>query len=841
MGHAMKRLKGIFVYTAVLCLISSGFSAGLHAQEISSEAAEILAGEPRKMSLPDEDVPQYPLRPPGTSSPRVTLCTFLTNVEQFIEDWRRNDQHAMNSWAYFRAMETLDLSATPHNSSWAVKTERLLLLKEILDRLELPRDTEIPGDLEVADGAMTQWTIPDTRLTISRIKDGPRAGEFLFSADSIQRLGAFYRQVQRLPYKARATMNVYEDYRNLMHSGLESRLHGQARDRLRGVDTSNPRATLEGFLYGVNRAYELAQQAEAALTATPPTITKAQAREIETQAHHFLRRARATLDLSQVPETLRGPVSTEAALQLKEILDRVPLPLLDAVPDALIVEAVRKERRDGESRSSEAFRWTYPDTEIEIVEIMEGERQGQFLFSAATVSRLNDMYDKARDLPYRTDDTGLVAKAYLYPGTSPGFYSEYIATPGYLVPHIHFLSGILDHLPDWLNMLHSGQTIWQWIALLVCILAVALAAYVIFLAIGRLAGRLRSPWQYWPGILAPAIVAMILRTAIHFVDYDLKITGRVIAIVETGGHAIATALLAWMVLRLSKAIAETIIASPKIDPEGIQASYIRSLFGLAGFLGLAAIVVDGLSRLGVSLIPLLTGLGIGGLALALAARPTIANIIGSFMIFADNPYRVGQRIKVMKQDGIVETIGLRSTKIRLLTGHLTSIPNEKMASLEIENIGQRPYIRRLFNMTIPYDLPPEKISRSLEILREILAVPNAPDPQPIEPTGEPANSAATEDNAKPHPNTAINQPDFPPRVYFNDFNADSLNILVIYWYHPPEYWEYLEHTTWINLQIVERFNAEGIDFAFPTQTVHLAGDDKRALTVGHREIRPSSS
>lgn len=99
-----------------------------------------------------------------------------------------------------------------------------------------------------------------------------------------------------------------------------------------------------------------------------------------------------------------------------------------------------------------------------------------------------------------------------------------------------------------------------------------------------------------------------------------------------------------------------------------------------------------------------------------------------------------------------------------------------------------------------------------------------------------AETAATEGEAEqpPHPNEAINQPDFPPRVFFNDFNADSLNILVVYWFHPPEYWDYLEHAHWINVQIMERSKAEGIDFAFPTQTLHLAGDEKRPLTVGQR-------
>jgi MscS family membrane protein len=211
---------------------------------------------------------------------------------------------------------------------------------------------------------------------------------------------------------------------------------------------------------------------------------------------------------------------------------------------------------------------------------------------------------------------------------------------------------------------------------------------------------------------------------------------------------------------------------------------------------------------------------------------------------------VGQRVKVMGQDGTVESIGLRSTKIRLLSGHLTSIPNEKMAAVEIENIAQRPFIKRVLNVTITYDTPPEKINRAVEILREILAVPEPPEVESTESseavaetagTEELVETVATEGEPAPHPNEPINQPNFPPRVYFNDLNADSLNILVIYWYHPPLYWDYLEHAQWVTLQIMERFNAKGIDFAFPTQTLHLAGDDKRALTVGQRWVSNDES
>ena len=717
-----------------------------------------------------------------------------------------------------------------------MRTERLSLLKEVLDRIELPPESEIPGKAEVADGALTQWTIPDTSITIERIAQGPQAGQFLFSADTVERLDRLYRNTKHLPYKPGATGGWYEQWlrsERSMHA-----LRREMRNRPKPVDTSNPRATLEGFLDSLNRAHALIAKADAALKATPPAMTKAEAQEVEIRAGHLLRRATATLDLSQVPEALREDRGVESALQLKEIIDRTLLPPLDSVPNAQMVAVAREQTGASASGSAGPVRWRYPNTEIEIVEIMEGERQGQFLFSAGTVSRIGEFYERIRDLPYREDVVDRVNYEYPSPGKSEGFYEAYISTPGYLVPRSHFLGRLVDELPDWLKRVRGGQTVWQWIGLLLAVLAVSLAGYGVFRVIKRLAAKARSPLDEWLLILAPIIVALIVIAVVDFLDNDLKITGDVLAAVTAGGQLVVVAMTAWVVLHLFKAIAETIIALPHIRKEGVDASLLRLGGNIVGFLLGAWVLMEGVHELGVDIVPLLAGLGIGGLALALAARPTIENIIGSFMIFADKPYKVGQRVKVMGQDGFVESIGLRSTKIRQLSGHLTSIPNEKMASVEVENIGRRPYIRRISNIAIPYDTPPDKINRAVEIVREVLAVPGAPAPQTTDATGALAETAPTEGEAEqpPHPNETINQPDFPPRVFFNDFNPASFNILVIYWYHPPEYWDYLEHAHWINVQIAERFKDEGIDFAFPTQTLHLAGDEKRPLTVGQRWV-----
>ena len=199
--------------------------------------------------------------------------------------------------------------------------------------------------------------------------------------------------------------------------------------------------------------------------------------------------------------------------------------------------------------------------------------------------------------------------------------------------------------------------------------------------------------------------------------------------------------------------------------------------------------------------PLLASLGIGGLAVALAAKDSIANFFGTLTILFDKPFQVGERIIIDNYDGEVEHVGFRSTRIRLLTGHLVTIPNEKVVNSGLENIGKRPHVRWSTNIGITYNTPPEKIEKAVEIIREILA-----------------------DHEGIHP-------DFPPRVYFNGFNDWSLNIMILVRYHPPNYWDlqaWIERTC---LEITRRFSAESIEFAFPTRTLHLHTEAKRSLKV----------
>lgn len=196
---------------------------------------------------------------------------------------------------------------------------------------------------------------------------------------------------------------------------------------------------------------------------------------------------------------------------------------------------------------------------------------------------------------------------------------------------------------------------------------------------------------------------------------------------------------------------------------------------------------------------IVAGLGIGGLAVALAAQETIKNFFGSLVILADKPFELGDRIVVDAHDGRVESLGFRSTRLRTLDGELVTFPNGELANKTIRNIGKRPYIRRVTDLALPYDTPPEKVGRALAIVKDVL-----------------------------HNHEGMH-PDFPPRVHFNAFKDAALNLQIIFWYHPGDWWACLAFTERFNLEIFRRFAAEGIEFAFPTQTVYVAGDPRRPL------------
>jgi MscS family membrane protein len=200
----------------------------------------------------------------------------------------------------------------------------------------------------------------------------------------------------------------------------------------------------------------------------------------------------------------------------------------------------------------------------------------------------------------------------------------------------------------------------------------------------------------------------------------------------------------------------------------------------------AAVVIA--DNLHIEVKGLLASLSIGGLALGLAAQDTVANLFGAVAVFVDKPFRLGDRIKLADVDGTVEAIGLRSTRVRNLDGFLITIPNKTMGNSTITNISRRPNIKTEMNIGLVYDTTVPQLRKALAILEEVY---------------------------RAHPKT------FDLVVAFNKFADSWLNIQVVHFWNGLDSKEYSSGMQELNLAVKERFDREGIDFAFPTQTLHF--------------------
>jgi MscS family membrane protein len=209
--------------------------------------------------------------------------------------------------------------------------------------------------------------------------------------------------------------------------------------------------------------------------------------------------------------------------------------------------------------------------------------------------------------------------------------------------------------------------------------------------------------------------------------------------------------------------------------------------------------------LGYDVKAIMAGLGIGSLAFALAAQDSLANIFGAIVVAVDQPFKIGETVKIGQNVGAVEDIGLRSTRIRLVDKSLMTIPNKTVAAETITN--QSRFTRRRFEQVIglTYDTKPDQMAAIVEEIRQIIT------------------SNADVDGPGVH-------------VYFRDFNASSLDIWLVYEIPDPDFAKSMRIKQLINLEIMKSVEARGLAFAFPSQTVYLAGEE-----TGRRTPNPQSA
>ena len=288
-------------------------------------------------------------------------------------------------------------------------------------------------------------------------------------------------------------------------------------------------------------------------------------------------------------------------------------------------------------------------------------------------------------------------------------------------------------------------------------------------------------WAFWlAGILLLAVLQATLRGLIGAYNYQI--------VILVGINIILAVSLTYMALKVTDVLVDVWRArNPEGDKGADDQLFAVIRKGLKAFLFVIAALVT-MQNLGVNVTAAIASLSIGGLAIGLAAQDTLANLFGAVAIFADKPFRVGDRIRLDHVDGTVEGIGLRSTRVRNLDGHLVTIPNKTMGNATITNITARPNIKTEMNLGLTYDTPPEKVKRASLIVEEV---------------------------CRTLPKTAD------VWVGFNRFEASALNLNVVHWWAGTDAKAHLAEMQQLNLEIKRRFEAEGIEFAYPTQTVHV--------------------
>ncbi|MBP8260662.1 MAG: mechanosensitive ion channel family protein [Verrucomicrobia bacterium] len=219
---------------------------------------------------------------------------------------------------------------------------------------------------------------------------------------------------------------------------------------------------------------------------------------------------------------------------------------------------------------------------------------------------------------------------------------------------------------------------------------------------------------------------------------------------------------------------------------------------LKGFIVVVAVLLT-TQNLGMNITSLLASLSIGGLAVGLAAQDTLSNLFGAVAVYLDKPFQIGDRIRLENVDGVVEGIGLRSTRVRNLDGHLITVPNKTMGSAIIVNITRRPNIRIIQEIGITYDTPAERVKMAQQILAEVY---------------------------RGHPMT------HDVWITFNRFADSSLNFEVVYWWKNTDYKAFLDALGEMNLAIKDRFDRAAISFAFPTRTLYVKQDSEWKVDRG---------
>jgi MscS family membrane protein len=362
-----------------------------------------------------------------------------------------------------------------------------------------------------------------------------------------------------------------------------------------------------------------------------------------------------------------------------------------------------------------------------------------------------------------------------------------------------FLEHLVDSILGLFNIRTSGNTVTHYIIsallLLIALLARRIVTAFIFPLLRKLAARTTTTLDdKLFGALEEPVAAFVMVVGIFAALKVLKLTPEADMYITYGSRVAFSIVIFWGFWRALSALLDHANQIATGRSMGIAAfmPWIKKtamvVFGVVGLL----MVIQSLGY-GSQVKTVLAGLGIGSLAVALAAQDSLANIFGAIVVAIDQPFRIGETVKIGQNVGGVEDIGLRSTRIRLVDKSLMVIPNKTVAAETITNLSRftRRRVEQVIGLT--YETKPEQMDAILAEIRKIV--------------------------------TAQPEVDAPGvMVFFREFTASSLEIWIVYEFPDPDFQQSMRVKQRVNLLIMRAVEAHGLAFAFPTQTVHLASE-----------------
>ena len=431
---------------------------------------------------------------------------------------------------------------------------------------------------------------------------------------------------------------------------------------LESIDQSSPRSTIESFTREMTHTFNVLRGDHGVVTSYLNSSRLWPTENEYRTALESIQRMPSlshVLDLSKLPPAMAGENGWHLAIMLKEILDRIEIPPSPDIPG------------EAEIRATGLKAWVIPHTEIEIVRQADEQNLGKFVFSAKTVSRLQEFYDRVKSLPYK-------------PGSTVGWLDDSLQKPtGLALAFSHILPPRwLLSLPGWTSQLIFDQPVWRWMALLVITLLFVLLVFVAGRLVAVLSHKSSDP-ALWPSLARPMAIVLLSPKLIDISENVLRFYGtsyRVLILTQWVIFYLALALMVW---RLGHILISVLIDQKQV--RSIDNLLIRLGMRLVTIILVLVVLLDGANRIGLPAYSLLAGFGIGGLAVALAAQQVLANLFASLIIMFEKPFSVGHIIELGQQRGRVTRIGLRSSTIQTHDGAEVIIPNSVLTTKEVVN------------------------------------------------------------------------------------------------------------------------------------------------------------